>query len=71
MSEVENAAANAEQDDNENSKFRFSLALILFSVLLMCSTFSNTTFFICNKLKVLKLKFVLISKMKRLLICYF
>ena len=28
MSEVENAAANAEQDDNENSKFGFPLALI-------------------------------------------
>ena len=30
MSEVENAAANAEQDDNENSKYSFALGLILF-----------------------------------------
>jgi hypothetical protein len=35
MSEVENAAANAEQDDNENSKCDFSLASILFLSLLM------------------------------------
>jgi hypothetical protein len=30
MSEVENAAANAEGDDNENSKYKFCLGLILF-----------------------------------------
>jgi len=28
MSEVENAAANAEGDDNENSKYKFCLGFI-------------------------------------------